>query len=60
MKLAIQWSSGGRVSNAWATCPLVWDNSSKGLLTPDILTEGHLLVRKVYARGWARVPLASW
>jgi hypothetical protein len=27
--------SGGRVSNAWAICPLAWDNSSKGLLTPD-------------------------
>ena len=60
MKLAIQEFSGGRVSNAWATCPLVWDNRAKVLLTPDMLTVRHLKVRKGYARGWARVPLASW
>ena len=27
--------SGERVSNALVTCPLAWDNSSKGLLIPD-------------------------
>ena len=26
--------SGGRVSNAWATCPIPGDNSRKRLLTP--------------------------
>ena len=51
MKLAIHKSSGGRVSNAWAICPLAWDNSSKGLLTPDMLTPWHQGVRKVYTRG---------
>ena len=30
--------SGERVSNAWVTCPEVWDNSSKGLLIPDVVT----------------------
>jgi hypothetical protein len=27
--------SGERVSNALVTCPIVWDNRSKGLLIPD-------------------------
>ena len=60
MKLAIYNLSGGRVSNAWVTCPLVWDNSSKGLLKPDMLTNRHRDVRKSNAKGWTRVPLASW
>jgi hypothetical protein len=25
------------VSNAWVTCPEVWDNSSKGLLIPHVV-----------------------
>ncbi len=29
--------SGGRVSNAWATCPQVRDNSPKGGLIPDVV-----------------------
>ena len=31
--------SGGRVSNAWATCPKVWDNNAKALLIPDVIFE---------------------
>ena len=29
--------SGERVSNTWVTCPLLWDNSGKPGLIPDIL-----------------------
>ncbi len=29
--------SGERVSNTWATCPKDRDNSSKGLLIPDVV-----------------------
>ena len=32
-------SSGERVSNALVTCPGAGDNSSKGLLIPDVITE---------------------
>ena len=30
--------SGERVSNALVTCPEVWDNSSKGLLIPHVIS----------------------
>ena len=33
--------SGERVSNAWATCLVHWDNREKFLLIPDMTTEGH-------------------
>ncbi len=29
--------SGERVSNAWAICPQVWDNSAKAGLIPDVV-----------------------
>ncbi len=38
--------SGERVSNALVTCPEVGDNSSKGLLIPDDLSEARGLERK--------------
>ena len=33
--------SGGRVSNAWATCPIPGDNSQKWLLIPHKRTAPH-------------------
>ena len=52
--------SGGRVSNAWVTCPLHGDNSWKRLLIPDTILEGHLLRMKgglvnATDTGWTRV-----
>ena len=38
--------SGGRVSNAWVTCPFVGNNFEKSELIPHILTESHDSVRK--------------
>ena len=38
--------SGGRVSNAWATCPIPGDSSWKRLIIPHKRTERHLLVWK--------------
>ena len=42
----MQWLSGGRVSNAWATCLTQGDNSWKRLLIPHMRTGPHGLVRK--------------
>ena len=33
--------SGGRVSNAWATCPLDGDNIPKGVLIPNVTAISH-------------------
>ena len=58
--------SGARVSNAWATCPRVWDNLGKLGLIPDETTSSSELAEKdglsleAIACGWARVPLACW
>ncbi len=38
--------SGERVSNTWATCPRLWNNSGKPGLMPDIHATGHLVVWK--------------
>ena len=35
--------SGGRVSNAWVTCPVHTDNIPKGMLIRDNIFERHLL-----------------
>ena len=35
-------SSGERVSNTWATCPRLWDNSKKLGLIPD-MTAGRMV-----------------
>ena len=45
-ELALLKLSGGRVSNAWVTCPIHRDNNEKLLLIPDKLTARHLAVRK--------------
>ena len=60
-----EWS-GERVSSAWETCPRVGDNLSNEWLIPNVVSEGHPLATKggdpkgPAARGWSRVPLASW
>jgi hypothetical protein len=33
--------SGERVSNTWATCPRLWDNSGKPGLIPDTPSGSH-------------------
>jgi hypothetical protein len=38
--------SGGRVSNAWVTCPLIWDNFGKPELIPDTFFNPHGLKKK--------------
>ena len=40
------WLSGGRVSNAWVTCPVQGDNSRKQLLIPHKRTVSHDTVWK--------------
>ena len=54
-------SSGGRVSNAWATCPADRDNAWKRALIPD-RRKGRMLFagKGKPAVGWARVALAGW
>ena len=54
--------SGGRVSNVWATCPILGNNHWKRWLIPHVITEGHPSVRKgiYFGIGWARIWLASW
>ncbi len=38
--------SGGRVSNAWATCPVQGDNIAKVMLIPHKATVMHITVVK--------------
>ena len=38
--------SGGRVSNAWVTCPFVGNNFEKLKLIPHTLKESHDFLRK--------------
>ena len=53
--------SGGRVSNAWATCLIHRDNSWKQLLIPDMTTTSHgVRVKGFTGIRWARVWLACW
>ena len=49
LELALIELSGGRVSNAWVTCPIHRDNIEKLMLIPDKLTIRHLIVRKAEA-----------
>ena len=44
-------SSGERVSNTWATCPRLWDNSKKLGLIPDIHGWPHGLVVESFSAG---------
>ncbi len=41
-----KWISGGRVSNAWATCPVLEDSIGKLVVILHKLTVRHLKVRK--------------
>jgi|AGTN01.2.fsa_nt_gi hypothetical protein len=51
-KLAKSEFSGGRVSNAWITCPKDRDNAGKLVLIPDTLIGTHVLIRKGENRLW--------
>jgi hypothetical protein len=48
---ACGYSSGERVSNTWATCPQLWDNSRKRVLIPDIDISSHGVLLKVFSAG---------
>ena len=41
--------SGGRVSNAWVTCPVHTDNIPKGMLIRDNIRESHGFLIKALA-----------
>ena len=43
--------SGGRVSNAWATCLFPGDNTGKLVLIPHKVIEGHPFLTKGAIRG---------
>ena len=46
LRMIDRWLSGGRVSNAWVTCPVQGDNSWKRLLIPHKRTVSHDTVWK--------------
>ena len=53
--------SGERVSNTWATCPLLWDNSGKPGLIPDATRVRMGSGWKGFSGGgWARGLSACW
>ncbi len=53
--------SGGRVSNAWETCPIQGDSLGKpGLIPHKTLLSHDNKVKAISGIGWSRVPLASW
>src|SRR3954464_13835572 len=54
------YSSGERVSNTWATCPSLWDNSGKPGLIPDTTTDDIFCGGKFFGEGWARGLSACW
>ncbi len=43
--------SGERVSNTWVTCPLLWDNSGKPGLIPDMTQDRMVLGGKGFLVG---------
>ena len=60
-KLASDKPSGGRVSNAWATCLIHRDTNWKRLLIPNMTTASHDAgVKGFTGMRWARVWLACW
>ena len=60
-ELAFEKPSGGRVSNAWATCLFHRDTNWKRLLIPNMTTASHDAgVKGFTGKRWARVWLASW
>src|SRR6185503_10802602 len=53
--------SGERVSNTWATCPRLWDNSKKLGLIPDVTADRMVWWWKGFSGwGWARGLSACW
>ena len=42
-------TSGGRVSNAWVTCPVHTDNIPKGMLIRDNIRNSHVFLIKAPA-----------
>ena len=60
-ELAFDKPSGGRVSNAWATCLIHRDTNWKRLLIPNMTTVSHDTgVKGFTGMRWARVWLACW
>ena len=61
LREAFKQLSGGRVSNAWATCLCEGDNVGKLTLIPHYVWEPHDFHTKDFiAQRWARVWLGSW
>ena len=58
----LRWGiSGERVSNTWATCPRLWDNSKKLGLIPDMSADRMVWWWKGFSGwGWARGLSACW
>jgi hypothetical protein len=52
--------SGERVSNTWATCPPLWDNSGKPGLILDTTIGRMAGGGKFFGGGWARGLSACW
>ena len=52
--------SGGRVSNAWVTCPGEGDNTAKVVLIPHEAIKLHDLRAKGVIRSWMDPRLISW
>ena len=52
--------SGERVSNALVTCPEVWDNSSKGLLIPHVVSRIRSREKKGAIRFGRGLRPISW
>ena len=55
---ACGYSSGERVSNTWATCPQLWDNSGKPVLILDIDFCSHGWLLKVFRLGMGPRPIS--
>jgi len=55
---ACGYSSGERVSNTWATCPQLWDNSGKPGLILDINFWPHGWLLKVFRLGMGPRPIS--
>ena len=51
-------SSGERVSNTWATCPRLWDNSKKLGLIPDMTADRMVWWWKVFRLGMGPRPIS--
>src|SRR4029078_2116132 len=55
---ACGYSSGERVSNTWAACPQLWDNSGKPVLILDINFASHGVLLKVFRLGMGPRPIS--